>query len=81
MERLVSVDWKAGHQIVVAPTEWYGNVLVTQSVHDANMATQRLTLASSSANIVQTTSCIKPLSLGFAVVHDRLWHQPDQRRF
>ena len=51
-----SVGWKAGDQIVVAPTEWYGSVWVPQSVQDASTATQRLTLASSSANTVQTTS-------------------------
>ena len=51
-----NVGWKAGDQIVVAPTEWYGSVWVPQSVQDASTATQRLTLASNSANTVQTTS-------------------------
>ena len=51
-----NVGWKAGDQIVVAPTEWYGSVWVPQSVQDASTATQRLTLASSNANTVQTMS-------------------------
>ena len=59
-----NVGWKAGDQIVVAPTEWYGNVWVAQSVHNANTATQRLTLASSSANIVQTTSALSRFRWG-----------------
>ncbi len=51
-----NVDWKAGDQIVVAPTEWYGGVWMPQSVHDASTATQKLTVASSSANTVRTTA-------------------------
>ena len=51
-----NVDWNAGDQIVIAPTEWYGGVWVPQSVHDASTATQRLTVASASANTVRTTA-------------------------
>ena len=59
-----NVGWKAGDQIVVAPTEWYGSVWVPQSVQDASTATQRLTLASSSANTVQTTAGINRFRWG-----------------
>ena len=59
-----NVDWKAGDQIVVAPTEWYGNVWVPQSVQDASTATQRLTLASASANTVNTTSALNGFRWG-----------------
>lgn len=52
------VDWRAGDQIVVAPTEWYSNVWQAQSVHDASTATQRLTLATSSANIITTAGAV-----------------------
>ena len=41
-----SVDWAAGDQIVVAPTEWYPTELsAAQSVHDAAVATDRSSLA------------------------------------
>ena len=59
-----NVGWKAGDQIVVAPTEWYGSVWVPQSVQNASTATQRLTLASSSANVVHTTSALNRFRWG-----------------
>ena len=53
-----AVDWRAGDQIVVAPTEWYGPFWVSQSVHDASTATERRSLAASatSANLNLSTA-------------------------
>ena len=44
-----SVDWRAGDQIVVAPTEWYGPYWVPQSTHDASTATERRSLAANAS--------------------------------
>ncbi len=44
-----TVDWRAGDQIVVAPTEWYGPYWVSQAVHDASIATERRSLASNAS--------------------------------
>jgi G8 domain/Right handed beta helix region len=49
-----SVDWRAGDQIVIAPTEWYGNVWTTQAVQDASTATQKLVIASASGANIRT---------------------------
>ena len=51
-----AVDWKTGDQIVLAPTEWYGTPWVTQAVHDASTATQKLSIASVSGATVNTTA-------------------------
>jgi hypothetical protein len=48
-----SVDWKAGDQIVVAPTQWYGWTDAPQAVQDAATQTERRTL--SIANGTQLT--------------------------
>jgi hypothetical protein len=49
-----AVDWKAGDQIVIAPTEWYGAVWVTQAVQDASTATQKLGITSVNGNSIRT---------------------------
>ncbi len=59
-----NVNWKAGDQIVVAPTEWYGDVWVAQSVHDASTATQKLTVASVNANTINTTTAVNAFRWG-----------------
>ena len=51
-----AVDWRAGDQIVVAPTEWYGPYWVTQSVHDASTATERRSVAANSTGATLTLS-------------------------
>ena len=60
-----SVDWRAGDQIVVAPTEWYGPFWVSQSVHDANGATERRVLAANASGAALTlTSAMSTFKWG-----------------
>jgi G8 domain/Right handed beta helix region len=59
-----SVDWKAGDQIVIAPTEWYGTPWVTQAVHDASTATQKLSVASVAGATVNTNSAVNAFRWG-----------------
>ena len=60
-----AVDWKAGDQIVLAPTEWYGTPWVTQDVHDASTATQKLGVASVSGAQINTTTGVNAFRWGF----------------
>ena len=66
-----AVDWRAGDQIVVAPTEWYGPVWVSQSVHDASTATERRSLSASTS----TSASSANLSLSSALTNFRWGRQ------
>jgi G8 domain/Right handed beta helix region len=59
-----AVDWKAGDQIVIAPTEWYGTPWVTQAVHDASTATQKLSISSVSGASISTSAGVNAFRWG-----------------
>jgi G8 domain/Right handed beta helix region len=59
-----SVDWKAGDQIVLAPTEWYGDIWVPQAVHDSSTATQKLSITSVAGTSIRTDAGVNAFRWG-----------------
>jgi hypothetical protein len=53
-----AVDWKAGDQIVIAPTEWYPDTYAPQDQQDGWAFTEQRTLASASGKALTTTRAL-----------------------
>jgi hypothetical protein len=67
-----AVDWRAGDQIVVAPTEWYPlDLWAPQTLHDATTPTERLSAAGSSGTTLNLQTALAAFKWG------RLQHATD----
>jgi len=59
-----AVNWQAGDQVVVAPTEWYPYVWASQDYQDAQTQTERRTVAATAGSSLNLTAGLSTFKWG-----------------